>query len=231
MQRHIDEELRVLHQEILRMGSLVEEALAKAMKALVERNIQLAEEIITSDEAINMLEIEIDELCLRLLALHQPAAADLRFIVMALKINNDLERMGDQAVNIAERTVALLREPLLKLATDVPRMGVLAQGMVKDGLDAFVRRDVALAREVCRRDDEVDRLNDQAFAELVDCMRRDTATVARALDWILIGRHLERVADHATNLAEDVIYLVEGRTIKHHLEEKQQLQKRDTAPG
>ena len=221
MQRHLDDELRILNQEILRMGSLVEEALAKTMKALVERNIQLAEEVITSDEAINMLEIEVDEICLRLLALHQPAAVDLRFIVMALKINNDLERMGDQAVNIAERTVGLLKEPLLKPLIDIPRMALIAQRMVKDSLDAFVNRDPALARDVCKRDDEVDALNDRLFAELLDFMRRDPSTVARAVDLILIGRHLERVADHATNLAEDVIYLVQGRNIKHHLEEKQ----------
>ena len=219
MQRHLDEELRLLNQEILRMGSLVEDALAKARKALVERNIQLAEEVITSDGAINMLEIEIDELCLRLLALHQPAAADLRFIVMALKINNDLERMGDQAVNIAERTVGLLKEPLLKPLIDIPRMAQIAQQMVKDSLDAFVNRDAALARDVCRRDDEVDALNDQVFAELIGFMRRDPSTATRAIDLILIGRNLERVADHATNLAEDVIYLVQGRTIKHHIDE------------
>ena len=221
MQRHFDEELRVLHREILRMGSLVEEALAKSVKALVERNIQLAEEVISSDQAINMLEIEIDELCLRVLALHQPAAADLRFVVMALKINNDLERMGDQAVNIAERTVELLREPLLKCQTDLSRMASVAQGMVKNSLDAFVNRDAALARQVCGRDDEVDRINDQMFAEMIEAMRSDHAAIARGLGLILIGRHLERVADHATNLAEDVIYLVQGRSIKHHLEERQ----------
>ena len=220
MERHFDEELRLLNQEILRMGGLVEEALAKSMQALVERNHAQAGQVCASDEAINMLEIEIDELCLRLLALRQPAAADLRFITMALKINNDLERMGDQAVNIAERTVELLKEPLPKPLIDIPRMGVLAQQMVKDSLTAFVNRDAALARSVCQRDDEVDRLNDQVFAELLAVMGKNPKTVAPAVDLILIGRHLERVADHATNLAEDVIYLVQGRTIKHHLEEK-----------
>ena len=220
MERHFDEELRLLNQEILRMGGLVEEALAKSMQALVGRDHALAEQVCVSDEAINMLEIEIDELCLRLLALRQPAAADLRFITMALKINNDLERMGDQAVNIAERTVELLKAPLPKPLIDIPRMGVLAQQMTKDSLTAFVNRDAALARSVCQRDDEVDRLNDQVFAELLVVMEKNPRTVAPAVDLILIGRHLERVADHATNLAEDVIYLVQGRTIKHHLEEK-----------
>ena len=220
MERHFDEELRQLNQEILRMGSLVEEALTKSIKALVDRNLPLAQEVMRSDEAINMLEIEIDELCLRLLALRQPAAADLRFITMALKINNDLERMGDQAVNIAERTVELLKEPLLKPLIDIPRMAQIAQEMTRAGLDAFVNRDAELARGVCRRDDEVDRLNDAVFQELLVFMRRDPQTVGRAVDLILIGRHLERVADHATNLAEDVIYMVQGRTIKHHIEEK-----------
>lgn len=202
------------------MGGLVEEALARAAKALVERDLRLAEAVIASDEAINMLEVEIDEHCLRLLALHQPAAVDLRFITMALKINNDLERMGDQAVNIAERTVELLQEPLPKPLIDIPRMAILAQQMVKDSLAAFVNRDADLARSVCQRDDEVDRLNDQVFEELLVLMRKQPQTVAPGVDLILIGRHLERVADHATNLAEDVIYLVQGRTIKHHVEEK-----------
>ena len=202
------------------MGSLVEEALAKSVKALVERDHRLAQDVMRSDEAVNMLEIEIDELCLRLLALRQPAAADLRFITMALKINNDLERMGDQAVNIAERTVELLKEPLLKPLIDIPRMAAIAQEMVKTSLNAFINRDAASARSVCERDDEVDRLNDQVFQELLEFMRRDPHAVTRAVDLILIGRHLERVADHATNIAEDVIYLAQGRTIKHHIEEK-----------
>lgn len=221
MHRHFDESLAALNQDILQMGGLVEAALGKVMKALVERDAALAQTVLREDDPINLLEITIDECCLELLARHQPAGTDLRFLAMALKINNDLERMGDQAVNIAERTIELLKEPLLKPLIDIPRMSQLAQAMVRDALDAFVRRDAALARQVCRRDDEVDLLNDQVFRELLTYMLQDPKTTTRALNLILIGRHLERVADHATNVAEDVIYLVQGKTIKHHLEERQ----------
>ena len=222
MQRHFDDELQGLNQEILRMGSLVEEAIGKVMKALVERNAALAQHVMTGDDPVNLLEVAIDERVLELLARHQPAGSDLRFLAMALKINNDLERIGDQAVNIAECTVELLKEPLLKPLIDIPRMSQLAQAMVRDALDAFVRRDPVLARDVCRRDDAVDQLNEQVFRELLTYMMADPHTITRAVDLILIGRHLERIADHATNVAEDVIYLVEGKTIKHHLEERQE---------
>ncbi len=221
MQRHFDEELTLLNHEILRMGGLVEEAIGKALKALVERDATLAQTVIRSDDPINLLEVEIEERALQLIALHQPAASDLRLLAMVLKINNDLERMGDQAVNIAERTLELLKEPLLKPLIDIPRMAQLAQAMVKDSLDAFVRRDAQLARDVCRRDDEVDRLNDQVFRELLTYMMGEPKTITRAVDLILVGRHLERIADHATNIAEDVVYLVQGKTVKHHLEERQ----------
>jgi len=220
MQRHFDEELTLLNHEILRMGGLVEEAIGKALKALVERDATLAQTVIRSDDPINLLEVEIEERALQLIALHQPAASDLRLLAMVLKINNDLERMGDQAVNIAERTLELLKEPLLKPLIDIPRMAQLAQAMVKDSLDAFVRRDAQLARDVCRRDDEVDRLNDQVFRELLTYMMGEPKTITRAVDLILVGRHLERIADHATNIAEDVVYLVQGKTVKHHLEER-----------
>ena len=217
MERHVDEELRHLKDALLRMASLAEAAIGLAVKALVSRDAALAQHVIESDQAINMAEVEIDEQCLKLLALYQPEAKDLRFITMAFKINNDLERMGDLAVNIAERTLELLKEPLLKPLLDIPRMAELAQAMVKDSLDAFVRRDPELARDVCRRDDQVDKLNDHVFRELLTYMLQDTNSITRAVALILIGRHLERVADHATNVAEDVIYLVQGRTIKHHL--------------
>ncbi|MBI1871430.1 MAG: phosphate signaling complex protein PhoU [Chlamydiae bacterium] len=220
MERHFDEELKKLSQELLKMGGLVEEAVSRSIKALVERDQALSEEVIRSDDAINMLDIEIDDFCLRLLARHQPAGSDLRFITMILKIVNDLERMGDLAVNIAERTLDLLKKPLLKPLIDIPRMATLAQKMLKDSLDAFVNRDASLARSVCQRDDEVDDLNDQIFRELLTYMLQDSTAIERAVDLILIGRHLERVADHATNIGEDVIYLVQGKTIKHHLEER-----------
>ena len=217
MQRQIDLELAQLKQALLRMGSLAEQAIGLAVKALVSRDAGMAGQVVGSDEAINRLEVEIDELCLRTMARYQPEARDLRFLAMALKINNDLERMGDQAVNIAERTSDLLKEPLLKPLINIPRMADIVQRMVHDSLDAFVRRDVELARQVCRQDDEVDRYDDQLFRELLTYMMEDPKAITRAVNLILISRHLERIADHATNIAEDVVYLVQGKTIKHHL--------------
>ena len=220
MDRHFQNELESLKGQLLSMASLVEEAIHRSIQALVERSQELAEEVISSDDAINMAEIKIDDFCLKLLALHQPAAIDLRFITSAMKINNDLERMGDQAVNIGERALELLREPLLKPLIDLPRMAELAQKMVRDSLDAFVRKDPELARDVCRRDDEVDALNDQVFRELLTYMMQDPHTITRAVHLLLVGRHLERIADHATNIAEDVIFLVEAKDVRHHHEEK-----------
>jgi phosphate transport system protein len=217
MQRHLDVELSRLKDELVRMAGLAEESIGRAVRALVQRDAETSRQVIASDDAINQLEIEIDELCLRVMALYQPEASDLRLLAMALKINNDLERMGDQAVNIAERTLELLKEPQLKPLIDIPRMAEIAQRMVKDSLDAFVRQDVVLARAVCRQDDQVDRLDDQIFRELLTYMMEDSKAITRAVNLILVSRHLERIADHATNIAEDVVYLVEGRTIKHHV--------------
>lgn len=219
-ERHFDQELKHLNEKLFEMARLVEEAIGRAVKALVDREPKVAEEVIRADTTINFLEIEIDELCLKLLALQQPLAVDLRFIASALKINNDLERIGDQAVNIAERTLDLLKQPLLKPLIDIPRMATLAQKMVKDSLDAFVNRDTKLARDVCERDDEVDDLNDQIFRELLTYMMQDPKTISRAVDLILVGRHLERIADLATNICEDVVYLVDGKMIKHHVEDE-----------
>jgi phosphate transport system protein len=220
MERHFDEELKVLKGKLLEMATLAEESIAKAVKALVERDKELALEVIRSDEAINLLEIDIDEFCLKLLALRQPIAADLRFITSAMKINSDLERIGDLSVNIGERALDLLEQPLLKPLIDIPRMAQLAQKMVKDSLDAFVNRDAELAHEVCRRDDEVDKMNHQIFRELLTCMIQDPQAITRSVDLILVGRHLERIADHATNIGEDVVYIVKGQTIKHHILER-----------
>ncbi len=227
MDRHFENELESLKRQLLSIASLVEEAIHRTIQALVERNEALARTVIASDDAINMAEIKIDDLCLKLLALHQPAAIDLRFITSAMKINNDLERMGDQAVNIAERVLELLKEPLLKPLIDLPRMAELAQKMVRDSLDAFVRKDTELARDVCRRDDEVDALNDQVFRELLTYMMQDPHTITRAVHLLLVGRHLERIADHATNICEDVIYLVQGRTIKHRFDVRASMREDD----
>jgi phosphate transport system protein len=216
MERRVDAELQQLKQDLLRMASLSETAVGKAVKALVVRDAALAEEVLESEEEINGLEIIVDDECMRILALRQPEAGDLRFIAMALKIVSDLERIGDMAVNIAQRAKEILQEPLLKPLIDIPRMAQLSQQMLKNSLDAFLYGDAELARAVCRQDDEVDNLADQIFRELMTYMMQDSRAISRALHLIFVSRHLERVADHATNIAEGVIYMVKGQTIKHH---------------
>ena len=220
MERHFDEELKDLKEKLLRMAGLAEDSIAKAVKALKDRDEALVGQVFEQEERINLLEIEIDEVCLRLLALRQPMAGDLRFIASAMKIGSELERIGDQSVNIAERTIELLKVPQLKPLIDIPRMAGLVQAMVVDSINAFVNRDAELARQICARDDEVDQINHQIFRELLTYMMEDPATIPRAVELILIGRHLERIADHATNIGEDVIYLVKGKSIKHHIEER-----------
>jgi phosphate transport system protein len=187
------------------------------MRALVERDDALAQEVIDRDRQVNTYDVEVDEQCVNLLALHQPAAGDLRFITTAMKIVTDLERIGDQAVNIGQRVLELNREPQLKPYIDLPRMAEKAERMVKESLDAFVARDTELARQVCGKDEEVDALKEQIFRELLTFMMEDPRTIPRAIRVILISRFLERVADHATNIAEMVIYLVEGKMVRHTL--------------
>jgi phosphate transport system protein len=218
MERHFDEELRHLKETLLRMSSLVEVAISGAVKALVDRDEALAKNVVNYDDQIDMLEIEVDDVCMRLLALHQPQARDLRFITYSMKINNDLERMGDLSVNIAQEALALVNLPAGKsLLFDISRMAILTQQMLKDSINAFVTNDVKLAKEVCLRDDEVDQINHQVFRDMLGHMMQDSKTITRAVDMILVTRNLERIADHATNIAEDVIYIVEGKVIKHHL--------------
>lgn len=221
MKRPFDEELNTLKERLLRMASLAEESITLAVKSLKDRKEGLAREVFDREKTINLLDIEIDELCLKLLALRQPMAVDLRFITSAMKIVSELERIGDQAVNIAERSLDLIKLPLLKPLIDIPRMAALAQNMVKDAIDAFINRDDRLAKDVCERDDEVDNLNNQIFRELLTYMMQDPSTIRRAVDLILVGRHLERIADHATNIAEDIIYYVRGKTIKHLWEKRE----------
>jgi phosphate transport system protein len=216
MERRLDLELADLRKELLDMAGLAEAAIGKAVGALVARDRRRIGEVLSGEGAINALEIQVEDRCLRIFALHQPEARDLRFIAASLKISNDLERVGDMAVNIAQGAQDLLKEPLLKPLIDLPHMAGLSQAMLKDALDAFVRGDANLAREVCRRDDEVDGLEDQIFRELLTYMLADPAAISRAIHLILISRHLERVADHATNIAEEAFYLAEGRTLKHH---------------
>jgi phosphate transport system protein len=220
MERQFDEELKNLNAKLMRMAALVEESIALAIRGLKSRQEQQAHQVLKQEDAINLLDIEVDELCMRMLALKQPMAGDLRFITSAMKIGSELERMGDQAVNIAERTLELLKQPPLKPLIDLPRLAELAQKMVRDVINAFVNHDADLARDVCRRDDEVDQLNDQIFRELLTYMMQDPANITRAVGLILVGRYLERIADHTTNISEDVIYLALGKTIKHHIESR-----------
>jgi phosphate transport system protein len=217
MQRHFHEELEALKQTLLAMGGLVEDQIRRVMRALLERDDALAQEVIERDQQVNAYDVEVDETCVSLLALHQPAAGDLRFITTAMKIVTDLERMGDQAVNIAQRVLELNHEPQLKPYIDLPRMAEKAQLMVKQSLDAFVARDTELARRVCAEDAEVDALKEQIFRELLTFMMEDARTIPRAIRLILISRFLERVADHATNVAEMVIYLVDAKMVRHTL--------------
>ena len=217
MQRHFHEELDALKQTLLAMGGLVEDQIRRVMTALVERDSELDQEVIDRDAQVNAYDIEVDEKCVELLALHQPAAGDLRFITTAMKIVTDLERIGDQAVNIAQRALELNREPQLKPYIDLPRMAEKSQRMVKESLDAFVMRDTELARRVCAEDAEVDALKEQIFRELLTFMMEDARTIPRAIRLILISRFLERVADHATNIAEMVIYMVESKIVRHTL--------------
>ncbi|HWN16957.1 MAG TPA: phosphate signaling complex protein PhoU, partial [Candidatus Dormibacteraeota bacterium] len=196
---------------------LVEDQIRRVMRALLERDDVMAQEVIERDRQVNTYDVEVDEQCVSLLALHQPAAGDLRFITTAMKIVTDLERIGDQAVNIAQRVLELNREPQLKPYIDLPRMAEKAQRMVKESLDAFVARDTALARQVCGEDAEVDALKEQIFRELLTFMMEDPRTIPRAIRVILISRFMERVADHATNIAEMVVYLVEGKMVRHTL--------------
>jgi len=220
-ERHFDEELQGLKEKLLEMAAMAEEQIGLAVRSLKDRKEEMAYSVIEKEEDINRLDLEIDDMCLRLLALRQPMATDLRFITSAMKISSDLERIGDLAYNIAERSLHLLKYPLLKPLIDIPRMAELSQRMVRDAIQAFINHDDNLARDVCKRDDDIDSLNDQIFRELLTFMMADPGTITRAVELILVGRHLERIADHATNIGEDVFYMVKGRTIKHHVEEKE----------
>jgi len=220
METHFQRELQDLKEDLLKMAALVEEAISTAVQSLVKRDSDRARKTFEGEDRINKMEIEIEDKCLKLLALRQPMAADLRFIASTMKITTDLERMGDQAVNVAERALSLNQEPQVKPYIDIPRMAEVTQSMVRDVLRAFVNGDSALARSVCARDDVVDGLNDQVFRELLTYMMSDPKTITRAVHLMIICRCLERIADHATNIGEDVIFMVDGRVIKHHAEDK-----------
>jgi phosphate transport system protein len=209
------EELKRLREQILYMGGLVEDQIQKSVKSLVERDSQLAQTIIERDHEVNRLDVDIDDLCIKLLALHQPAGRDLRFITTGLKITTDLERIGDMAVNICERALELNQEPQLKPYIDIPRMARIAQKMIRESLDAFVREDTELALNVCKGDNEVDQLNAQIFRETLTYMIEDGQTISRATKISSVSKYIERIADHATNIAEMVVYMVKGKSIRH----------------
>lgn len=210
-----DEELEQLRERVLKLGSMVEKAIQDSVKALVERDSELAREVIKRDHLVNALDVKMDEECVRLIALRQPMARDLRFITTTMKITTDLERMGDLAVNIAERAIELNEEPLLKPFVNIPKMAVITQQMVRDALDAFVTGCSRLPYEVIKRDDEVDDLTVRNFEELLSFMIQDPKIISLAVKRTYIAKYLERIADHATNIAEMIIYMCKGKIIRH----------------
>jgi phosphate transport system protein len=217
--RHFSIELEELNEKLLQMGGLVESAIHRSVRSLIEQDRDLAEAVIRDEPEINRIEMEIDGLATRLLALRQPVARDLRLLTAALKINTDLERIGDLAVHVAERSLSLMHHPLVKPMTDIPKMASLVQSMLLKCLDAFVQGDADLARSVLLSDDEVDKLRDAVYAELLDIMQRDPSVLTAAIDLLFIGRNLERIGDHATNIAEDVVFLVKGVDVRHRAEQ------------
>jgi phosphate transport system protein len=215
MTKHIQRQTEVLKQKILYVGTLVEEAIAKAIAALINRDAVLANKIIEADNLIDRMEVDVEEECLKILALYQPVAADLRFVVAVLKINNDLERMGDLAQNIAKRVAYLAKADPMDLAIDFRSMATKAQSMVKQSLDALVNADTVLARQVRAEDDEVDQARQRIRNQIMDAIRRHPDRVEYLLKFNSVSKHLERLADMATNVAEDVIYMVEGEIVRH----------------
>ncbi len=218
MMRHFEEELENLRNRLLEMSGLVEDSVYRSVQSLIEKDEAAAQQVLQNEARINRMEIEIDELATSLLARVQPMATDLRFITAAIKINNDLERMGDISVNIVRRTLSLMREPMPKELVDIPHMATIAQSMIRKSLDAFVRKDAELARSILTSDDVIDQLRDSVYEELISLMERDPTTVRQSINLMFIARALERLADHATNIAEDVLFLVEGVEVRHHTE-------------
>ena len=214
---HYERELQWVKENLLYLGALAEKAIQDAMTSLLERNSDLAHEVIAADDKLNKLDAEIEERCIRLLALRQPAARDLRFITTAIKINGHLERIGDMAVNIAERALILNKEPQLKPYIDLPRMADITRGMIRESLDALVREDCDLANKVRKDDEMVDNLNDQIFRELLTYMIEDPRTIHRAILITQISKNLERISDHAESIADMVIYMVTGKSVRHQL--------------
>jgi phosphate transport system protein len=219
MERHLDEELKELHKDILEMAVFAQEAIHKSIEALKSRDKTQAQEVISADNRIDELELAIDEKCIDLIARYQPLASDLRFITTAMKVNAELERIADLAVDIAQRVLELVSKPLLKPLVDIPKLSAIAQNMVKEVIDSFINKDVNLAKKVVLSDSEADKLRNMVCDELInDYMAHDPSSANRAVPLLLIARHLERICDHTTNIAEDVIYMVEAEVVKHHPE-------------
>ena len=219
MERHFDEELKDLNKEILKMGAYAEEAIYRSVEALKNRDVEIAKSVIANDNDIDRLELEIDEKCIDLIARHQPMAKDLRFITTGMKLNNELERIADIAVDISQRVLEIADKPLLKPLVDLPKLAAIAQNMVKMSIDSFIKGDVAMAKKVLLSDPQADRLRNLIQEDLVeDYMVKDASTSPRAGQLLLIVRFLERICDHATNIAEDVIYMVQAEVVRHHPE-------------
>jgi len=220
MNRHFDEELKELHKNILKLAVLAQEAIHKSVEALKNRDRAQAQEVINSDTKIDQLELDIDERCIDLIARHQPMAGDLRFITTGMRINSELERIADLAVDICQRALDLIDKPLLKPLIDIPKLSNVAQEMVHNAIEAFINKDMELAKKVLLSDTEADRLRNLVQSELInDYMVKDASTAPLAVPLLLVARHLERICDHATNIAEDVIYMAEGKVVKHHPEQ------------
>jgi len=220
MERHFDEELKDLRNDILRMGVMAQEAIHKSVEALKNRDKAQAEEVVSNDSRVDELELEIDEKCIDLIAMRQPLASDLRFVTTGMKINAELERIADLAVDIAQRVFELADKPLLKPLIDIPKLSTIAQAMVGDAINSFINKDVELAGKVILSDSQADELRNRIQDELLnEYMLRDAKTADRAVPLLLIARHLERICDHATNIAEDVVYMVKAKIVKHHREE------------
>ena len=219
MERHFDEELKELQEEGLRMGVLAQEAIFRTIEALKNRDKNEAQEVVSADKRIDELELAIDERCIDLIARYQPMAGDLRFVTTGMKINAELERIAALAVDVAQRVLAMGEKPLLKPLIDIPKLSDIAQNMVRDAIDAFVKKDIELAKKVVHADAQADKLRNLVQSELIsNYLARDPHTADRAVPLLLISRHLERICDHATNIAEDVIYMVQGQVVKHHPE-------------
>ena len=219
MHRHFDEQIQEIRQKLVRMGGLAETMIASALRMLIERDDRYYREVTEREEQVNSLQIEIDDMAVKITATQQPVGSDVRFLFMAARITSELERIGDQAINICQNAQHLLKAPPLKPFVDIPIMAEIAQRMVRDSLDALIRKDVSIAERVLTEEDKVDAFRDQVFRELLTYMMADPATIPRALSLILISRNLERVGDHATNIAEEVIYWLQGRDIRHHHED------------